>query len=98
MHAALNQAWNPKTQDTDDGSASRQFDLSMTGDAMFYSARSDGDNSNSGSVTLDGNVVTSFSNWDPSSNAFREGGNSISSVNLNVTNNWSVGPTYDLPS
>lgn len=94
MHDALNKKWNPKSVDTQDGSGTRGFDIDVSGDAVFYSARSDGDNQNSGYVSIDGETVSSFNNWDSDSHAYRLKGSFPTFVELHLNNDWSVSQAY----
>ncbi len=90
IHHVLNKKWNPKVTDETDGSGTRSFDLQVTGKKMFYAAQVDGDNRNSGEISIDNNVVESFSNWDADHHIYTQAGHTPSSVKMELRNNWSV--------
>lgn len=91
LEEALNRAWNPKESDTTDGPASRRFELTHGKvDGSYISAYADGDNSNSGTVTLDGKVVSQFAGWDDASHLYRQNSIMPESVELELDNSWSV--------
>ncbi len=94
MYNALNHKWNPKKADTDVGGTERSFDLSISNqNAIFFTARANGDNGNSGSVDLDGKQVSSFSNCCTNS-AYRKGGETFGTVDLKLENDWSQSYSY----
>lgn len=87
---ALNQKWNPKATDETNGSGTRSFNLQVTGNKIFYTAHVDGDNSNSGEISIDNNIVEAFSSWDADRHIYTRAGHAPSSVKMMLNNNWSV--------
>jgi hypothetical protein len=92
---AYNKKWNPKSDDTVDGTGWRTFNISSNGDAIFMHAGTRGDNGNSGYVEIDGNRVSSFSNWQKKYhyydvfNSFPNG-----EIKLYGANNWAGFATW----
>jgi len=92
---AYDKKWNPKSDDTVDGTGWRTFNISSNGDAIFMHAGTRGDNQNSGYVEIEGNRVSSFSNWQRKYhyydvfNSFPNG-----EVKLYGANNWAGFATW----
>jgi len=90
IHHALNKKWNPKATDETNGSGTRSFNLQVAGKKIFYTARVDGDNRNSGEISIDNSVVEAFSNWDADNHIYTRADHAPSSVKMRLNNNWSV--------
>jgi hypothetical protein len=94
LYNSLNQQWNPKQYDEQDGSGSRSFEISVNASNVYYTASADGDNGNSGYIKIDDVEVESFYNWDSDNHVYSVAGHFPSTVEMYVNNNWSMAHSY----